>query len=635
MIPGTEYALKKLADLAFERLSETLKNEQSRSRGTSDSLEMAIKHHMKDAENWSSEISFADLRAPKQTSEAFVPLDLLLQPRRLRVTANEKIEVRPLEEVLSKMQGHVVILGHPGAGKTTSMKHLCHRLLHEEEFLPELNFPVIVRLRELKTSLEPLDPDSAGTNILISSLLDLFDIEINPLLIPPRKDPNKADSSRKLAFARRRSLQVRTLVNVIDTLCVLIIFDGFDEISSAEVRDSVIEDIRELATHLETSRMILTSRTGEFHYHIENSSHFEIHPLTNEQMVTFASRWLGHGDGLHLIEQIQVSPFGDTAIRPLTLAHLCAIYERIGSIPEKPKTVYRKIVSLLLEKWDEERSVKRRSAYAKFDLDRKLEFLAQLAFTLTQFFRSTLFTRSELLRAYGHIHDNFSLPKEDAPHVVRELESHTGLFLESGNELYEFSHKSLQEYLAAEFIVRLPSIPDEKAGLLELPNELAIATAISSRPSEYLTQLVTQRLRSVALRASFIRAFVSRLLLEQPDLEHTSRISATLLSLYSYYVEAILREKNSSSINNGIEGRDFEGLSQLLLSRIAIADIRKIYRVTEIVNVGDGRKVSQMTMVNRMAHQDSSDFRATVEVRKNWPSRISIFESLLAEKASN
>ncbi len=43
-------------------------------------------------------------------------------------------------------------------------------------------------------------------------------------------------------------------------------------------------------------------------------------------------------------EQIKKSPFADTAIRPLTIAHLCAIFERAGRIPDKPKTFYRKIV---------------------------------------------------------------------------------------------------------------------------------------------------------------------------------------------------------------------------------------------------------------------------------------------------
>jgi predicted NACHT family NTPase len=53
--------------------------------------------------------------------------------------------------------------------------------------------------------------------------------------------------------------------------------------------------------------------------------------------------------------ELSKSPYADTAMKPLLLAHLCAIYERIGAIPEQPKVVYRKIVALLLEEWDQER----------------------------------------------------------------------------------------------------------------------------------------------------------------------------------------------------------------------------------------------------------------------------------------
>ena len=46
--------------------------------------------------------------------------------------------------------------------------------------------------------------------------------------------------------------------------------------------------------------------------------------------------------------------------------------------------------------------------------------------------------------------------------VIAELESHTGLFIQSGFDQFEFAHKSLQEFLTAEYLVKLPSIPTRK-----------------------------------------------------------------------------------------------------------------------------------------------------------------------------
>ncbi|MEZ4676746.1 MAG: hypothetical protein R2932_21225 [Caldilineaceae bacterium] len=180
------------------------------------------------------------------------------------------------------------------------------------------------------------------------------------------------------------------------------------------------------------------------------------------------------------MKEIADSPFSDTTIRPLTLAHLCAIYERIGKIPDRPKTVYRKIIDLLLDEWDEQRSVRRISRYANFESDRKFEFLCNLAYELTTTFSKTLFSDKDLLQIYRQIYDNYDLLVNEAQKVVDELESHNGLFVQTGYNLYEFAHKSLQEFLTAEYIVKLPIIPEQSRTLVKLPNELAIAVTISS-----------------------------------------------------------------------------------------------------------------------------------------------------------
>jgi hypothetical protein len=104
-------------------------------------------------------------------------------------------------------------------------------------------------------------------------------------------------------------------------------------------------------------------------------------------------------------------------------------------------------------------------------IDRKAEFLANLAYNLTISVKRSAFTKDDLVHAYEKMFDNFGLPRGDAAKVANELESHTGLFVQGGYELFEFSHKSLQEYLTAEFIVKLPAIPSGNI-LTILPNEL-------------------------------------------------------------------------------------------------------------------------------------------------------------------
>ena len=78
---------------------------------------------------------------------------------------------------------------------------------------------------------------------------------------------------------------------------------------------------------------------------------------------------------------------------------------------------------------------------------------------LTRRFKTTTFSTDNLRACYQEIHGNFGLPGSHATKVVDEIETHTGLFFQSAQDRFEFSHKSLQEFLAAEFIVRMPSIP--------------------------------------------------------------------------------------------------------------------------------------------------------------------------------
>lgn len=104
--------------------------------------------------------------------------------------------------------------------------------------------------------------------------------------------------------------------------------------------------------------MIITSRSGEFQYSLNNTFEYEIKSLNNYQIESFIKKWLNNKKmASDMIKQLAKSPYSDTAIRPLTLAHLCAIYERNLKIPNKPKTLYRKIVNLLLEDWDLQRNV--------------------------------------------------------------------------------------------------------------------------------------------------------------------------------------------------------------------------------------------------------------------------------------
>jgi hypothetical protein len=412
------------------------------------------------------------------------------------------------------------------------MKYLCEKVLYDANFYPDRYYaPIAIRLRDLNTHFDNRGEQSQAIasldSVIFKHLFHLFNLDVQF-----HEDLLGKDNSE-----RRLSIIQKIVVRFLEELKVLLILDGFDEVPSTHSKKVILSEIRTLAQQLQSSTLVITSRTGEFPYSIENCKEHELCPLHDKQIVQFCEKWLDDKTQTRdLVTAIKSSPFADTAIKPLTLAHLCAIYERIGRIPDKPKTVYRKIINLLLEEWDEQRSVRRMSKYASFESDRKSEFLSNLAYELTTRFHEIVFTKDQLVSVYNNVYYNFDLPKSEAQTVVEELETHTGLFLQSGFETFEFVHKSLQEFLAAEYIVKLPHIPKDVNLVRGIPNELAIAVSISSNPSVYLTELVLSMFYTYHFEPEFYATFIYRLLQEKPDFPGFDEITLVLFSLYSLYL---------------------------------------------------------------------------------------------------
>jgi DNA polymerase III delta prime subunit len=586
MLNSVEGALAtELSKQAIALLTQYLGRWMVTVSSTQERLDSAIEEHSRFVRAWSEEISFKDLLKPKATAEVFVPLDIYLLPQRQHVSEQERYRSAPLASLLKdKEVAHLVILGQPGAGKTTAVKHLCQEMLTGTDVFPVQEFPLLIRLRDLN-NVRPKDGDYQS--LLVEKIQSILDI---PLEFP--EDLSTPDSA-----VARKSLRERAVVHVLETLRPLILLDGFDEISHKAKRDGVIAAIRQLAVQLENARLILTARTGEFSYHIEKMTTYEIAPLSQSQIERFAVSWLGMDDSQTFLRQVRSSPFADTAIKPLTLAHLCAIFERIHKIPEKPKSVYKKIVGLLLEDWDQQRSVQRVSSYSDFEVDRKADFLADLAHSLTTSNKTSTFSRSDLLESYSQIAGNYRLKQAEAQAVVDELESHTGLIIQSGVDLFEFSHKSLQEYLTAVFIVGLASIPSNMIELQIMPNELAIATALSSRPSEYFYTLVVRHFSRFKLSFHFVRAFINRLLIERPDFELSVEVGIAVMRLYSDYLRAWIEEADQLQLFTFDPLFDeFDNLSVLIRERITKDDLLGVYHQLNLSYGLDGQEIWRLEL---------------------------------------
>ena len=157
------------------------------------------------------------------------------------------------------------------------------------------------------------------------------------------------------------------------------------------------------------------------------------------------------------------------------------------------------------------------SKYSSFEVDRKEDFLYNLSYLLTVKYNTIKFNKELLKEVYKILANNFSLPLNEVDSVLDELESHNGLFVQSGFDEYEFSHLSLQEYLTAKYIVSIGTIPPQVNILEKIPYSLAIATVISANQTEYFYNLVYNTLNNLKISSKFISVYLDRLYVEKPD----------------------------------------------------------------------------------------------------------------------
>jgi hypothetical protein len=470
-----------------------------------DDIIFNIQKNLIAADNWSKEINFTQALSSKELDKIFIDVDLYLAPLNTRIDISEQTEKISTAKFLKDFSKNKIVYGGAGAGKTTLIKKVYSDYINRHKDF-DFSFPIVIRFREIDYE-NKIDQKYFG---LFKILIDTIGINIKI----PEKYINEIDYDY-------HNLLKNTVISFLNDCKVLLIADGFDEIPDSNLKSTIERDFQELSLHLTSSKFIITSRSNDFLLQLTNTNSYEICPLNDIQIKSLISKWLVNKSKVNeLYQKIKESPYYDATMRPLTLSHLCAIYERRKSIPPKPRYIYDFIITLLLESWDQQRNIVRPSKYAEFYIEKKKEFLAHLSFWLSHHMLKSVFTSDDIKKCYNEIHKEHNLPSGQVKKIVIELENHTGIFVQSGYNSYQFSHKSLQEFLTAKYLSTMPKIPDASI-LKNLPNEAAILICLSSRPNLYFIQL---NKNFKLYDDHFWSIFLNRLAEEKPDFSESSEV---------------------------------------------------------------------------------------------------------------
>ncbi len=371
---------------------------------------------------------------------------LMLAGRKVSEDEREQVGERLSEPmpVLDMLQQHsgLVILGDPGAGKTTFLKFMVLQLATGGGAEPRL--PVLV-------------PLSAYANALAERDVRLDDF-IAGYFYGLGADPSIGDTLRQALKAGS----------------AVVMLDGLDEVKELELRDTVVRRVVDFYVFHRRAgnKFLLTSRIvgyREVRPTAEGLTECTLVDFDDDEIKDFVGRWTGalekaaRGDTpgaaqeaererRELLNAVQHNPgVRRLAANPLLLTILALMKRQGVTLPERRVELYQKYVETLLSSWNRARGLGRPPT-RDLDVVETIKVLSPLALWMHEVNPGVgLVKQTDLVQRLEAIYGERGAndPERAARQFLADVREHAGLLLERGAGQYGFIHLTFEEYLAA------------------------------------------------------------------------------------------------------------------------------------------------------------------------------------------
>ncbi len=427
----------------------------------------SLERHLEFVRGWCAYLGVHSQR--REHRRTYVPLAIYAGERRREP---EESRATPLSSLLDD-SGSYVLLGGPGAGKTTSLQQLANHLLLDQSpsrAQAEHAYPLVVRIRDVES-----------TESITEKLLSALGIRL--VFTQP---PGMLESE----FGRlRRSAFEEALTSYLASTRPLVLIDGLDEASVGET-SSLTSEIERLIQQSNGVSFVVTCRHGAYVRRMPSSASYSLEQFSDAQLSTFAAKWLGDRSRADaFLECLSEKPYRDLARTPLHATNFCLIFETYGDLPRENTRVYERIVDIRVREWDRERGIARHSQYEGFGIDDKRRLLSNLVFELARLDHVPSFSVQRFLLVFDRIKARFGLADAVPRDVLGELEAHTGLIYLSELDQYDFVHKTIQEFLLGKHLASIPILSEHQDFLRNSPDACALGTVLSEDPDAFLVCL--------------------------------------------------------------------------------------------------------------------------------------------------
>lgn len=364
-------------------------------------------------------------------NDVYVPLTLQCEERGEQPNKRESITIVDFDEKLFAKSNKILITDTAGMGKSTLSKKMLISAIEKN-----VGVPILIELRRLSKDKDIVD-------------------EILEQLNPINEQVNR-----------------QFILDLIKRGDFVFFFDGFDEISLTD-RANVTTQIQNFISKAKKNRFILTSRPEEALSSFGDFHKFQIKPLVPEEAYSLIRKYDSAGKISELLIKKIKEPDTFESIReylttPLLVSLLFTAFEHKQQIPFKKHIFYRQVYDALYESHDLSKGDSfERDKHSKLGSDefhRVLRIFGYLCLTLEN---KIEFTRDELGSIITKAIAYCPELSTTSTNFIKDLLITVPIFTKDGI-YYKWSHKSLQEYFAAQYIYL-----DSKAKQQEILNHIA------------------------------------------------------------------------------------------------------------------------------------------------------------------